>query len=121
MSDRTKLVTFLVLIFTLLVAVCVNNFVHYYALKDYELYTFVACDPDVHSCFKTDPEFSGFFFHEWPYSKVSIMARHAPVCLDEHNCETFTCEGLGSSCSITYCSEEVLEPGEVCLGTKVNQ
>lgn len=120
MSDRAKLVTFLTLIAVLLMAVGANNFVRYYAFKNYELYTYVACDPVIQSCFTADPEFTGFSFHDWPYAKVSISARKAPYCLDEHKCIDFTCEGLGDSCSVLYCSDETIEPGEVCSGPQVN-
>ena len=93
------------------------NFVRYFVFKDFELYTFTACNPDTHSCFLTDPKFNGFSFYSEPYVKVEIAAAIAPSCLDEHTCVDFSCTDTGDMCVVTYCAEEFLEEGEICIGT----
>ena len=114
MSGRKKFILFFVFVAFFVLFVYASNFVRYFALKNYDLYTFTSCNPDVHSCFVTDPDFTGFVFYVAPYAKVEIPASIAPACLDEHTCENFSCDGRGEGCVITYCSEDVLEEGEIC-------
>jgi hypothetical protein len=91
-----------------------HNYNQYYILKDYPVYALTPCDPSVHSCFLIDEELAFFSTQAGPYSKVEIHASDAPACLDEHTCVDFSCEGMGASCSMTFCSEETKEEGEYC-------
>ena len=80
------------------------------------LFTTIACDPTEKSCFVSDcsvdndPECDVS-----PYMKVEINAHQAPKCLEEHTCEAFVCTEELESCSITYCSEDTIEEGEICF------
>ncbi len=114
MSKKTELITFLISIFVLVVMVFAYNFLHYYTAKEYPLYSYTSCDPSRDSCFEVDPESENFAFYTEPYAKVDIIARYAPTCLNEHTCTNFTCIGIEDHCTVTYCSDEVLEDGELC-------
>ena len=86
----------------------------YVIAGNFILHADTACDPQKHSCFVLDcipgetPD-----CEIMPYQKVDIIANQAPTCLAEHLCTDFSC-AESQDCSITYCSNETLEEGEVC-------
>lgn len=87
------------------------RYYQYMVKKNFILEVNVACDPNTENCFKADC--SGDGCDTSTYKKVTISAHDAPKCLEEHNCDTFTCTGI-SSCTMTYCSKDTLADGEVC-------
>jgi len=114
MSDRKKTVLLLFILGTLLFFVCGSNFLRYYVFKNFTLYTFTACNQLHDKCFLSNQEHSGFSFYNKPYKKVKIVAHKAPSCLNEHTCDDFSCTDNDTSCTITFCSLNSVEKGEVC-------
>jgi hypothetical protein len=69
------------------------------------------CDPSSELCFDPVTDYS---FNDFPYKKVEIIAKNAPPCLEEHMCESFSCDNI-DGCTVIYCSEETKWEGELCL------
>lgn len=110
------------LIFLALVIISVIGFKYqqFFLNRNYTLLAEISCDPTTESCFKVicdgECEASAIVNSDGsPYKKVSILAAHAPACLEEENCTDFTCPVGDDTCSITYCSEDNLEEGEECV------
>lgn len=95
-----------------------HNFARYYLKRDYVLQVFTQCDPGKYSCFEVDPAVSDLVFQTKPYKKVQIVAKHAPSCLDEHDCQEFYCTKDDDTCQITYCSQDTIEGSEKCIEYK---
>lgn len=106
-----------ILLAMVLVAVAATiwyRFDQYVIQRNFVMVANAFCDPESEECFvmDCDPE-TDEECDATPYKKVSILASEAPACLQEHTCETFSCDGL-SSCEITTCDDESLEEGEAC-------
>lgn len=97
-----------------LLSVIVGRYQGYVVDGDFLLQTTTSCDPGEASCFVPDCQ-PGTDLSCEPYAKVEVLARDAPACLEEHACETFSCEGR-AGCSVSYCSDMALEAGERCMG-----
>lgn len=78
---------------------------------------YTPCSPDSELCFVTNEEDAYFEFQTKPYKKIEILDKFAPICLEEHTCENFTCHNI-ESCIETHCSDDTLEDGESCLGSE---
>lgn len=104
----------LILIILVLLAVIVYRYDQYVLKKNFLLNIATACDPSFESCFVVDcsPE-EDEECDQTPYKKIEIRASEAPMCLQEHSCDTFECEP-GTSCVASYCSDDALEEGEIC-------
>jgi hypothetical protein len=48
-----------------------------------------------------------------PYKKIFIQNSDAPHCLENHSCDSFSCDGI-ASCETTYCGDDSVEDGESC-------
>jgi hypothetical protein len=116
MHTPTHTKAFLIFVGVLVLIVVVHSYLRYYAARDYQLHVFSVCDPSLHSCFVDDPSKADPTFQTGPYDKILIDAAHAPSCLDEHTCQNFSCDSVGGSCSVQYCSLDALEAGESCSG-----
>jgi hypothetical protein len=100
--------------FILIVAIATGaRYYSYIIKKDYLLEANTTCDTATGDCFVADCNSDDPDCDLAPYKKVEIVANEAPKCLEEHTCETFSCEGL-EECSLTYCSDETIEEGERC-------
>ena len=104
---------FLILLIIAVVVVVGYRFEQYYIARDYVVNVFTECDSTTHSCFIADQATADPAFQTGPYEKVTITAHDVPSCLEEHTCTNFSCDGI-QSCTITYCSSDVLEDGESC-------
>jgi hypothetical protein len=104
---------FFVLIVLSLVCVMGYRYYEYIYLRNFLLDVNAPCNPTTEQCFVADCEL-GPDCDDTPYKKVEILAHDAPQCLEEHSCETFSCDGI-STCIATYCSSETLTGGEKCL------
>ena len=75
------------------------------------------CDTSTEQCFVQDcsptdkPDCPG-----GPYKKIEIKNADAPRCLENHQCQSFSCDGI-ASCTTTYCSKDTLADGESCFQT----
>lgn len=104
---------FIILSMVVILGIVGYRYYHYVVKGDYVVLANVSCDPAVESCFVADcspdedPECD-----DTPYKKVEVLSAEAPGCLKEHTCEVFEC--TSESCSVTECSEDALEDGEVC-------
>lgn len=114
MDTKKELSLFLIFILVLVTVVFAHNFAHYYISKEFSLFSYTSCDPSLHNCFQFDPESGNFSFYSEPYAKVAIIARFAPLCLDEHTCTNFNCSSIPEKCLVTYCDEGSLQEGEIC-------
>lgn len=73
----------------------------------------MACDPQHEACFSPSAD-SGI--GSGPYKKVEINAHYAPKCLEEHNCENFSCQNIpAGKCTMIHCSDSTRTEGEECL------
>lgn len=114
MNKDTKFFIFGIIVLMMIIGAI--RYDQYVIQRNFILDVNTSCDPTTESCFvwdcdpKTDEECD-----QTPYKKVEILEREAPKCLEEHECENFTCEGK-DSCTVTYCSEDTIveEEGEVC-------
>jgi hypothetical protein len=106
---------FLITILVMALVVIGYRFHQYLLSSNFLVLAATACDPVSEACFvwDCDPETDGEECDITPYKKVEVLARHAPQCLLDHSCETFSCEGV-EDCSVTYCADDTLEDGEVC-------
>ena len=114
MNKGTKLFLALIILATLLVVF--NRYQQYIINRNFVLNIDTVCSPDIEKCFTMDcspaddPECD-----DTPYKKVEILEINAPKCLEEHNCSDFACDPGDILCSITFCSDNVLEDGEKCV------
>ena len=91
------------------------RYYQYAVVKNFVLEVNTICNSKLESCFDASEDLS---FGQNPYKKVSIIAHYAPKCLENHDCESFSCsEDLKniSQCKITYCSDDTKVDGESCL------
>ena len=101
--------------FGVLIVVLGYRYYDYKVRRDYTLEVNTACDPAEESCFIADgPDYEDVYNSE-PYKKVTINAGYAPLCLEEHACEAFSCAGIAGECVVTYCDETIESEGEVCV------
>lgn len=112
--NKNKLLVFLLLIGMLTTTVFVKNFFHYFLEKNYSVDTYTSCNPAEKNCFKLNDDLKGLSFNIQPYYKVSMEARYAPKCLEEHTCVNFKCPAEDESCTVIYCSTDKTEDGESC-------
>lgn len=110
---------FFVLVVLSLLCVIGYRYYDYIYKQNFLLDVNASCDPVKENCFVADCE-PGPDCDQTPYKKVEILAHNAPKCLEEHTCENFSCDGIGS-CNVTYCLADTLSDGEKCLGTNSNQ
>jgi hypothetical protein len=86
----------------------------YVVQKNFLLEVNAVCNPASEACFVADcSPTDDPFCDTTPYKKVEILASEAPACLEEHTCESFSCDGI-ERCSITYCLDEIKEDWESC-------
>lgn len=104
------------LFFIILIALAVIlRFYTYFVSEEFLVSAYIPCDPSIHSCFiVNDPEFIVFDYQTSPYKKIEANSDLLPECVFEHNCISFNRESQPEY-EITYCSDDVLEDGEVCL------
>jgi hypothetical protein len=86
----------------------------YLVKRNFIMVANVPCDPSTEACFALDCDPGDAECEATPYKKAEILASEAPACVEEHTCESFSCDGA-SSCSVTYCAEDTLEDGELCV------
>lgn len=82
--------------------------------KNYVVNAAAPCDAAMNSCFAADcsPE-EDASCDTTPYEKVTLPAADAPDCLLENSCSQFDCSNA-NQCTITYCTPDTAEDGEVC-------
>ena len=104
-----------ILLLLCIIFVVFYRYKQYVINRNYILEVTTICDPDLETCFSPSVDFG---FSDKPYKKVTITANIADKCLEEHNCESFSCPlELNSSdiCKIEYCSDENKLDGEKCI------
>lgn len=107
---------FVVMIFSLMSVVAYRYYEYVYR-QNFLLETNISCDPATASCFVADC-LSEIECDKTPYEKIEILARDAPKCLEEHDCENFSCTEI-NSCKVTYCSTDSLTEGEKCVTNNI--
>jgi hypothetical protein len=105
----------LTVIIVLIIGAVWYRYQDYVVNENFILSVSTTCDTTTNNCFVADcsidedPECD-----QTPYSKIEILKRDAPSCLEEHVCENFSCTGI-NTCKETFCSDQNLEEGERCL------
>lgn len=110
---------FLSLLLLLLIVVLFNRYYDYVSNKNYIIKLNTVCDPEKELCFKSESFDLNFGYEN--YKKITILARYAPKCLEEHSCESFSCPSELSSeeCNIVYCEIDTIEDeAETCVYKK---
>lgn len=87
-------------------AIFLYRYEEYIIRKNYIIQVNTACDKTSEFCFTEDDSIF--------YKKVTIRAKDAPSCLQEHNCSNFSCDSLISDCRIEYCSNNTKAESETC-------
>lgn len=92
-----------------------HRFDEYVLKHNFFVHAAVPCDPSEGTCFVADcsPE-EDEECDVSPYKKIDVLSSIAPACIEEHTCEAFACTP-GTDCTETFCDDETLEDGEVCL------
>jgi hypothetical protein len=117
MSKLSKYL-FVIMLLALLVVVGYRYY-EYVHMRNFLLDVNVSCKPAQESCFVANCNPADSECDTTPYKKVEIIAHDAPVCLEEHTCEDFSCDGI-TGCTITNCSAPSLSDGEKCFETSTN-
>ena len=113
-----KITTKYFLIFILCVGIIIVGYRYkqYVIDKDFILDVNVECNPSVEKCFVVDCDSSDPACDSAPYKKVEIKYVYALLCLEEHDCQDFSCMGIENNyCVIKYCSDSTLSGGEKCF------
>lgn len=107
----------LVALFVVIAIIAIHRYEQYVLSRNFLLEVNSSCSPGEGNCFVADcsPQ-DDPSCDLTPYKKIEILARNAPKCLEEHNCEAFSCKGATSgNCQITYCSDDTREEWERCV------
>ncbi len=97
-----------------LVSICITYYL-YEVKKDYLVYVNIDCDPSSERCFYIPCEDEQCSKDIEYYKKISKKAYNIDNCdLSLPDCKPMYCLDGEGGCLITSCSEDVLEPGEVC-------
>jgi hypothetical protein len=112
-KDTKYLLFFLGLIVLVIVG---YRYQQYVINRNFTLLVNTVCDSQTEKCFVMDCVEGEEGCDKTPYKKVELVAKDAPQCLEEHTCTSFSCGKL-ENCTVSYCTEDTLEDGEVCAST----
>ena len=119
MDRKSKI---LIVIFALLLVGSVSLDLYKYWTKDYQIYGFAPCDPQIELCFYYPCEEGGDSCSSDEvdyYKKVEKTASNVELC-DPNNddCNPLVCDENETGCHIVLCSEDTLDEGEMCSNIK---
>lgn len=89
----------------------------YFVQEDFTVHSVISCDVATESCFSVECAEDDEECDDTPYKKLESSARLIPECdpyIDD-TCPEPVCEEGENECTITVCSVETLEEGEICL------
>lgn len=116
-----KFSLFQIIITSLIILVVGSRFYDYYILKYIILSVYAPCDITTQKCFIAKDDASLYFdFQNQPYKKIEVLEYNAPICLQEHTCDFFTCNDI-QNCTEVLCSDDTLEDGEMCTDEHIEQ
>ena len=103
-----------VLIIIIFLVTCGYRYYQYVINKNFTIDVNTSCDINKDKCFSYLEE-DGTVSE--PYKKVTLLAKYALSCLEEHTCPNFSCptDIKEDDCLTTYCSEDILDEGESCV------
>lgn len=101
------------LIVVVVLATILLRFEQYEVEREYVVYSTAPCDQSEQSCFVWDCDIEDPDCDPTPYLKIEAPAHSLPECLTEASCEDFVCDE-SQNCSISQCSHDTLEEGEIC-------
>lgn len=89
--------------------------------RNFDIFAHVTCDPQSESCFVADcsPE-DDSECDLIPYKKVLKPAKNIEECAPSEECPELSCGENEVGCTITYCSLETIDEGEICAEVIVN-
>ncbi len=93
------------------------RFYEYALQRNFLLQANVTCDAQHNSCFVADCSADTLGCDTTAYEKITILARNAPSCIEEHSCKEFNCASYGT-CSVQYCAANAVQTGEKCITTQ---
>ncbi len=99
-----------------LLAAVAWNYSTFFIDRDYLVYSEISCDPEMESCFSWVCGEEDNECDDSPYKKIELAAASLPLCdmYTNEECPEPTCNTNDETCTITYCSDETLEEGEIC-------
>ncbi len=110
--DKKSLSISLIIFFSVGLTVAATYY-KYIAIHDFELVIPIECDPDIENCFMVEctqadslvcpKEITKNF---WYFKYLYINANDVPVCVENNNCNIYTCND-SKSCSVILCSENI--------------
>lgn len=107
----------LFLFIALLVSAVAWKYSVYFLERDFLITDHVPCDPSTESCFvqNCDSTVTSECDVE-PYKRIEKSAAYISMCPNylPDQCPALSCEVGEPSCTLTLCSEETLQEGEVC-------
>jgi hypothetical protein len=112
MEKSTKY--FFIFLALMILATVAFRYDQYVIKKNFVLNVATTCRAQEKNCFVMACTVGEDDCDKTPYKKVTIKDYEAPKCLEEHTCESFSCDPKWSTCSIANCAEDTIEDGEVC-------
>jgi len=102
------------LFFTLIVIATVWKYYVFVTKQDFIILNHISCDQSIESCFAYKCEDGDVECDSTPFKKISKNAKNIDACVGE-DCPELSCSLDEVDCSITLCSEDSLEDGEICV------
>ena len=101
----------------LLLSAIVWKYSVYFLERDFLVTDHIPCDPAMESCFAQDCDPVDTECDQEPYKRIEKSAAYINLCpnYQQDQCPTLTCEIDEPDCTLTLCSDETLEEGEVCV------
>lgn len=110
MDRKSKFLTWT---FILIVIAAVGwSYYNFIIERNFIVHNYAECDPTKESCFMwcEDGECEDDY-----YAKITKSARDIPICNEAlEECEPLICELGEIGCEVIYCSEDMLDEGEIC-------
>ena len=93
------------------------NYATFFVNRDYVVYSEIACDPTIDSCFSWVCTEGDTECDDSPYKKIELRASSLPLCdgYTSEDCPEPACAPKDEECVVTYCQVETRAPGEVCV------
>ena len=121
MNSKRDLNYLIVAIIFIIVFVGGYRYYQYMIERNFTIEVNMICDSQTKNCFTSSNDLG---YGQDPYEKVTLTARYAPQCLEEHTCDSFSCPSIlekSSICEVTYCSNDTKDDGEECMGPQINK
>lgn len=113
MDIKSKIFFSLVVLF--LIVFSAYKYDQYVVKRNFIVFQQVSCDNTTEECFVADCDVANPDCDVTPYKKIEKLASNIPFCTPDTECPELTCESGEIGCTITLCSDDVVDSGEKCL------